>query len=529
MSNSITVKNNIVTVKNNVTDVITVTTQGPQGIQGSQGIQGPIGNTPVFDSGSYATTGSNTFVGLQTISSSIDLSGLDIHVKDDILWTFRTYNDTYSPTLVGLASWIDNDGVSFLGTETNKPLHIYNNANYHNPTLLVSSSGVTINNTVTVTNGITGSLYGTSSWATKYNETEPLFTSVSGTFATTGSNVFKGNQTISGSTSIYVSLQTAYGLNENPGNDNIFFAYPPLYPDTVNVQVGWTAVVDGGGTYTVSNVQPDTPFAPFTSITLDDPGLTLGYRVGVTFTREPRLWKFNNDGTTNIPSNINLSGSINFGNSHSLNVDNLSGLITLTNNAGQGLRTSHVLSGRTTTIGDYANANNGVKLIVDDYNHTIIASGSLDVSGSINGTAQVYEVSLLETASPPYNSGSNIIVLDQDIITNPNYTRNTNTITVNSFGLYKIYVQCRFEVASGLTDEAEMAVFINNNPYRTYYIKNIKSSEISTYNFSCVANLNVGDTIELYISTVAQPFVLYEFSKIYTSVINSYMTIEKLN
>ena len=74
-----------------------------------------------------------------------------------------------------------------------------------------------------------------------------------------------------------------------------------------------------------------------------------------------------------------------------------------------------------------------------------------------------------------------------------------------------------------------MAVFINNNPYRTYYIKNIKNTEISTYNFSCIANLNTNDTIEFHINSTSQPFVLYEFSKIYTSVVESYMTIEKLN
>lgn len=136
-------------------EVVEIVTAGPQGPVGPVGPIGPIANT-----GSFATTGSNTFYGLQTISSSTDLSALDIHVKDDILWTFRTYNDSYSTSSIGLASWIDNSGVSFLGTETERPLYLYNNAQYNSPTLILSSSG-----TVIGAGGITGSLLGTASHA----------------------------------------------------------------------------------------------------------------------------------------------------------------------------------------------------------------------------------------------------------------------------------------------------------------------------------------------------------------------------
>jgi hypothetical protein len=152
--------------------------------------------------------------------------------------------------------------------------------------------------------------------------------------------------------------------------------------------------------------------------------------------------------------------------------------------------------------------------------------GDQFITGSLNANSQVYEVSFLNGS---YNSGSIIINLDQDLITNPNYTRNTNVITVNSSGLYKIYNQCRISVTSGLSGEAELAVFINNNPYRTYFINNIKQNEISTYNFSCVANLNASDTIEFHIYSLTEPFMLDTFSKIYTNVTCSYMTIEKLN
>lgn len=119
----------VVTIIENTSNIVTI------------GVPGPRGSSPI----NFATTGSNTFYGLQTVSaSSVDLSALDIHVKDDGLWAFRMYNDTYSSSSIGLASWIDNTGISFLGTETNKPLYIYSNAQYYQPNLIISSSGVTI-------------------------------------------------------------------------------------------------------------------------------------------------------------------------------------------------------------------------------------------------------------------------------------------------------------------------------------------------------------------------------------------------
>ena len=153
--------------------------------------------------------------------------------------------------------------------------------------------------------------------------------------------------------------------------------------------------------------------------------------------------------------------------------------------------------------------------------------GDQFITGSLNANSQIYEVSFLQKDSPPYSSGDNLIELDQDLITNSNYTRNTNTITVNSSGLYRIYVQCRIDTS--LSTEAELAVFINNSPYRTYYINNIKSTEISTYDFSCIANLNTNDFIEFHINAPQSGFILYALSKVYNGVINSYMTIEKLN
>ena len=175
MSNNIQILNynhNVISLSNGNTIIITDNVKGnsisiPQPVTSilqinSPGPQGPAGIIP--NTGSFATTGSNVFYGNQIISGTSDFI-LEIHGANDSPWAFGIYNDTYNPTQSVLASWIDNTGISFLGTEINKPLYIYNNAQYYQPTLIISSSGVTIGNTLTVNSGITGSLEGTASWA----------------------------------------------------------------------------------------------------------------------------------------------------------------------------------------------------------------------------------------------------------------------------------------------------------------------------------------------------------------------------
>jgi hypothetical protein len=157
-------------------------------------------------------------------------------------------------------------------------------------------------------------------------------------------------------------------------------------------------------------------------------------------------------------------------------------------------------------------------------------TGSVYITGSLNADAQVYEVSFIDRVSSPYSIGDNTIELDQDLITNPNYTRSTNTITVNSSGLYKIYTQCYLQpnLISPTGTDADIAIFINNNAYRSSYIAEIKNTIAPTYDFSCIANLNANDNIEFHINAQFSTFVLYALSPIY-NVTCSYMTIEKLN
>jgi len=143
------IKGNSINIPEPITHILQINSPGPQGPAGPSGSQGPSGSGGGgnINTGSFATTGSNTFYGLQTMSASNPgLSALDIHVANDYPWAFRIYNDTYSTSLAGLTSWISNEGISLLGTETDRPLYIYNNgqANGYQPTLIISSSGVTI-------------------------------------------------------------------------------------------------------------------------------------------------------------------------------------------------------------------------------------------------------------------------------------------------------------------------------------------------------------------------------------------------
>jgi hypothetical protein len=103
---------------------------------------------------SFATTGSNTFSGNQIISGSGINTILQVHGANAEPWAFGIYNDTYNPTQLVLAGFVDNTGEANIGTEVDKPLYIYTNATYNAPTLIISSSGVTFKDNILV-NGIT--------------------------------------------------------------------------------------------------------------------------------------------------------------------------------------------------------------------------------------------------------------------------------------------------------------------------------------------------------------------------------------
>jgi hypothetical protein len=192
--------------------------------------------------GSYATTGSNDFVGQQNINGSVNVTG-SLNVTGEI--TALSASITYLETIFQTSSVLFSSGSNILGDEASDTQTLFGTVRLPNGPLVVTGS-------VTASSGFVGDLTGTSSYATNalssshsinsdtsisssfatnalsasYAPSTPLpsglvsgssqisYTGitdvpsglVSGSsqisdlgFATTGSNVFKGNQILSGS------------------------------------------------------------------------------------------------------------------------------------------------------------------------------------------------------------------------------------------------------------------------------------------------------------------------------------------
>ena len=232
--------NTEVTVTQPVTNIIQVATPGNMGPQGPAGPSGSIGS---LNTASLATTGSNIFVGNQIISGSGINTILQVHSVDDQPWAFGMYNDNYNPTQSVLAGWVNNTGEANIGTEVNEPLQIYTNANYGNPTLIISSSGVTITNKLTVNSGITGSLQGTASLALTASYINPLVQNVS----LTGSLKVTGSIEINNTNIQYYKPQSVLFL-------------PPVYTLVTSASTTYNVHVTQSGPYFIdcSNIPINT-------------------------------------------------------------------------------------------------------------------------------------------------------------------------------------------------------------------------------------------------------------------------------
>ena len=132
--------------------------------------------------GSYATTGSNSFIGNQGIFGDVSITGS---------LTAYSASITYLETVYQTSSVIFSSGSNVLGDEALDVQILWGKVELPTGPLSVTGS-------VTATN-FTGSLEGTASYATQaLSASYAPMPDVSG-FATTGSNIFIGNQTISGS------------------------------------------------------------------------------------------------------------------------------------------------------------------------------------------------------------------------------------------------------------------------------------------------------------------------------------------
>jgi len=163
---------------------------------------------PIFvaKSGSFATTGSNTFIGTQTITGSngrLIYRGTtlgvyptntlaEIHANDDYPWLERFYNDTFSTSSAIMAYFGWNDGRFVFHNESTQSIGLQVNGFGAENGLLVYSDKVAFVNNAEVTGslnvfgGITGSLFGTASWAN--NAITASFITASGVYGPYGSN-----------------------------------------------------------------------------------------------------------------------------------------------------------------------------------------------------------------------------------------------------------------------------------------------------------------------------------------------------
>ena len=150
-----------------------------------------------IDTGSFATTGSNTFDGAQTISgsngiltytgnSSLQPNGAlaSIHSVDDGPWLERFYNDSFSSQSSVMSYFGWNDGRFVFHNDSTQSIGIGVNG-YDNPQVLVYEDSVGIKNDLYVS----GNVYATNLTGSGGNID-------TGSFATTGSNSFTGSQTI---------------------------------------------------------------------------------------------------------------------------------------------------------------------------------------------------------------------------------------------------------------------------------------------------------------------------------------------
>jgi len=126
--------NTTVSVSQPTTRVITVATVGPQG---------PVGPAGFPYTGSAQITGSLGVTGSVAILNTSNDSALSIYNHDQGPWSFQMFNNAYSTSSVFEGGSFDS-GEFLMGNSTNKPIEIYNNSDYEHPTLIISSSGVTV-------------------------------------------------------------------------------------------------------------------------------------------------------------------------------------------------------------------------------------------------------------------------------------------------------------------------------------------------------------------------------------------------
>jgi hypothetical protein len=201
------------------------------------------GSLIVSSSNTFKNIGSTQFTGSTSISGSLDINGVDYGFTsasfDQRILNSSSSISTLSSSFIAFSESYNTGSFtgSFIGDGSQLTGIVSSKWSGSNP--ITRDSNVEITGSLRVTNGITASLYGTASWAemaetasyslftlsssyvetaslavsaSYYQETDPIFVALSGSFATTGSNTFQGTQTITGSNGRLIYTGAPLGL-----------------------------------------------------------------------------------------------------------------------------------------------------------------------------------------------------------------------------------------------------------------------------------------------------------------------------
>jgi hypothetical protein len=192
-----------------------VDTSGQATLTNSAGQTTPVGGGGSIDTGSFATTGSNTFIGNQTISGSIDFGDGSL-----IQSISQSSGDGYGYTTLELKPDVSLGSDQYIVLDPTTPNHIHIRAGGiidsssaylylggEKSNVVVRNLDNSFNEKHWVQiNSQTGSTQHTWTFDNDGTLSVPGDITGAGNLATTGSNIFDGNQTITGSVNISGSL-----------------------------------------------------------------------------------------------------------------------------------------------------------------------------------------------------------------------------------------------------------------------------------------------------------------------------------
>ena len=177
----------------------------------------------------WATTGSNTFIGNQYVSGTIWMSGSIIPIADESLTSSFSLG---SSTNAWKDIWVSQGTIHFIGSD-----------GAVKDTLSATADGLAMSNLLVtgsiIATSITGSLLSTNGVISGSQQIVDLG------FATTGSNTFYGNQTIHGTVAVNVMM--------NPQNITEYVLIPTGFNALILGEVGFQneVVVETGALLTI--------------------------------------------------------------------------------------------------------------------------------------------------------------------------------------------------------------------------------------------------------------------------------------